>query len=126
METAMPKVLIADDSMFQRFSLTKVVKGLGYEVIEAKNGRECLDAMAAHAPDVVLLDLNMPVLTGFDVLEALQAQKSTVPVVVISADIQESSKERCLKMGARNILSKPFSDQKLGELLTGLTSASPS
>ncbi|WP_233248524.1 hypothetical protein [Desulfonatronum sp. SC1] len=46
----MPKVLIADDSMFQRFALTKAVKGLCYEIIEAKNGQECLDAMAESAP----------------------------------------------------------------------------
>jgi CheY-like chemotaxis protein len=122
----MPKVLISDDSMFQRFSLAKAVKGLGYEVIEAKNGQECLDAMVDHAPDVVLLDLNMPVLSGFEVLEALQTQESTVPVVVISADIQESSKERCRSLGARAILSKPFSDQKLTALLADLTGASPS
>ncbi|WP_028571267.1 response regulator [Desulfonatronum lacustre] len=122
----MPKVLIADDSMFQRSALTKAVKSLGHEVIEAKNGRECLDAVAEHAPDVVLLDLNMPVLNGFEVLEALQTQGSTVPVVVISADIQESSKDRCRKLGARDILSKPFPAQKLAALLTELTGASPS
>ncbi len=122
----MPKVLIADDSMFQRSTLTKAVKSLGYEVIAAKNGRECLDAVAEHAPDVVLLDLNMPVLNGFEVLEALQTQESTVPVVVISADIQESSKERCRNLGARDILSKPFPAQKLAALLTELTGASPS
>ncbi len=122
----MPKVLIADDSMFQRSALTKAVKSLGYEVIEAKNGRECLDAVAEHAPDVVLLDLNMPVLNGFEVLEALQNQESTVPVVVISADIQESSKERCRKLGAKDILSKPFPAQQLAALLTELVGASPS
>ncbi|SMP66134.1 Response regulator receiver domain-containing protein [Desulfonatronum zhilinae] len=122
----MPKVLIADDSMFQRSALTKAVKSLGHEVIEAKNGRECLDAVAEHAPDVVLLDLNMPVLNGFEVLEALQTQGSTVPVVVISADIQESSRDRCRKLGARDILSKPFPAQKLAALLTELTGASPS
>ncbi len=122
----MPKVLIADDSMFQRFALAKAVKGLGYEVIEVKNGQECLDAMAEHAPDAILLDLNMPVLNGFEVLETLWNQGTTVPVVVISADIQESSKERCLSLGARAIMSKPFSDQKLKVLLADLTGASPS
>lgn len=120
----MPKVLIADDSMFQRSALTKAVKSLGYEVIEAKNGQECLDAVTEHAPDVLLLDLNMPVLNGFEVLEALQKRESTVPVVVISADIQESSRERCRKLGARDILSKPFPAQKLTALLTELTGAS--
>lgn len=117
----MPKVIIADDSMFQRFSLIKMVKNLNFEIVEAKNGQECLDAIAEHAPDVVLLDLNMPVLSGFDVLERLHAQGASVPVIVISADIQESSKERCLQMGARAILSKPFPEQKLTEMLTQLT-----
>ncbi|TVQ95975.1 MAG: response regulator [Desulfovibrionales bacterium] len=119
----MPNVLIVDDSMFQRFALAKTVKGLGYDVIEAKNGQECLDAVARSAPDMILLDLNMPVLNGFEVLEALQSQKSTIPVVVVSADIQESSRERCLKLGARAVLGKPFQDQKLAVLLSELVGA---
>ncbi|WP_045222456.1 response regulator [Desulfonatronum thioautotrophicum] len=121
----MPKVLIADDSMFQRFALAKTVRGLGYDVIEAKNGQECLDAVAQSTPDMILLDLNMPVLNGFEVLEALQNQKATIPVVVVSADIQESSRERCLKLGARAVLGKPFQDHKLAALLSELTGTPP-
>jgi len=120
----MPKVLIADDSMFQRFALAKAVSSHGYEVVEARNGKECLETISRDTPDIVLLDLNMPVLSGFDVLETLQSQGATVPVVVISADIQESSRERCLKMGAREILGKPFPEQKLSALLTELTAGS--
>lgn len=117
----MPRVILADDSMFQRFTLSKMVKNAGFEVIEAANGQECLDALGRDLPDLVLLDLNMPVRNGFDILETLQAQGSRVPVVVISADIQESSKQRCLALGARGMLGKPVQEQPLIEMIRELT-----
>ncbi len=119
----MPKVIIADDSMFQRFTLHKLVKNAGFDVVEAKNGQECLDAVGREQPDLVLLDLNMPVRNGFDILETLQAQGSTVPVIVISADIQESSKQRCLALGAKAVLGKPVQEQPLIDMLRELTGA---
>lgn len=117
----MPKVIIADDSMFQRFTLHKIVKNAGFEVVEAKNGQECLEAVAREQPDLVLLDLNMPVRNGFDILETLQTQGSTVPVIVISADIQESSRQRCLNLGAKAVLGKPVREQPLIDMLRELT-----
>lgn len=117
----MPKVVIADDSMFQRFTLHKMVKNAGFEVIEAKNGQECLDAIDRMHPDLVLLDLNMPVRNGFDILETLRTRGATVPVVVISADIQESSRQRCLNLGAKAVLGKPVREQPLIDMLRELT-----
>lgn len=113
----MSKILVADDSMFQRFNLTKLLRNMGHEVIEAKDGQECLDAVAGQAPDLVLLDLNMPRLNGFQVLAAMQERKDSVPVVVVSADIQESSRQRCLDMGVKAVLGKPVSEQALASML---------
>lgn len=122
----MPTVMIADDSMFQRFTLGKMLKNMGYEVIEVKDGQECLDAIALQTPGALLLDLNMPVRNGFDILETLHSQKSDIPVLVVSADIQESSRQRCLELGAKAVLGKPVVEQTLARSLDELTGRSSS
>ncbi|GAB6059828.1 response regulator [Desulfonatronum parangueonense] len=122
----MPKVMVADDSMFQRFTLVKMLKNLEYEVIEAKDGQECLDSIARETPDALLLDLNMPIRNGFEVLETLQSQGADFPILVISADIQESSRQRCLDLGAKAVLSKPVLEQTLARTLAELTGPSSS
>jgi len=119
----MPTIIIADDSVFQRFSLKKIVDKLQFQVIEAKNGQECMDAVDTHNPDVILLDLNMPVLTGFDVLDQLRSKENPPAVIVVSADIQESTKQRCRDSGAAAILSKPFQERELLSLVTELTAS---
>lgn len=106
----MPTVLIADDSMFQRLMLAKIVKAQGLDVLEAKNGQECLDQIRAHAPALILLDLNMSVLSGLGVLETVQQESLPVKIIVITADIQETTRQRCLALGAAMILSKPVKE----------------
>lgn len=117
----MPTVIVADDSMFQRFTLSKMLKDMGFDIMEAKNGQECLDIIAGQAPDVILLDLNMPARNGFEILEELQSRKMNIPTIVISADIQESSKKRCLDMGAKAVLGKPVSQENLAAILNELS-----
>lgn len=120
----MPTVLIADDSMFQRLMLSKVVKSVGLGVIEAKNGREGLEHLRSSSPDVALFDLNMPELSGQEVLEIAQAENLSTAIVVITADIQDTTRARCFAAGARKILSKPAKEADvlaaLRELCPGL------
>jgi Response regulator containing CheY-like receiver domain and AraC-type DNA-binding domain len=103
----MPTALIADDSMFQRLVLSKIAKAEGFDVLEAKNGQECLDILRSQSPDIALLDINMPVLSGMEVLEAAQATGHASRIVVISADIQDTTRQRCLDHGVRAMLPKP-------------------
>lgn len=117
LEEHMPTVLIADDSMFQRLMLAKIVKAQGLDVLEAKNGQECLDLMRAHAPVLTLLDLNMAVLSGLGVLEVVQRESIPVKVIVITADIQETTRQRCLDLGAQMVLSKPVKDSDVAAAL---------
>jgi len=109
----MPFVIIADDSMFQRFNLAKLARQLGFTVIEAANGRQCLDLALEHPPDLIVLDLNMPVLGGLDVLAELKEAGLAVPVIVITADIQESTASRCLDLGAHSVIIKPFNEEQV-------------
>lgn len=116
----MPVLIVADDSMFQRFQSAKTAKEVGFEVIEAKDGAECLRLVRESRPDVLLLDLNMPDPGGVAVLEALAAEATGVRVCVVTADIQETTKARCLELGARAFLNKPVDHEVLRRILTDL------
>lgn len=116
----MLKLLIADDSMFQRFMHAKTAKELGFEVLNAKDGRECLDTAASEKPDVILLDLNMPVLSGLEVLKALKEKGVTPKILVITADIQDTTKQRCIDCGAVGFINKPVEEEVLREQLQSL------
>jgi CheY-like chemotaxis protein len=106
----MPKVLIADDSFLARQIFIKVLKGNGYEVIEAINGQDAMEKILTQCPDCLLLDLLMPEMDGFAVLKALQEEDLSIPVIVVSADIQETSRAKCHELGAVGFFNKPIKD----------------
>jgi CheY-like chemotaxis protein len=103
----MAVILIIDDSAFTRKRIRDMVKAVGHETLEAANGREGLAMTAAHAPDCILTDLLMPEMDGIEVLEALRKGGSEIPVIVLTADIQESTHARCLALGAKAVMNKP-------------------
>jgi twitching motility two-component system response regulator PilH len=116
----MARILIVDDSSFQRRLLRAMVTQLGHEVSEASCGSSGLAAVAADSPDVVLLDLLMPGLTGFEMLERLKEANSQIPRIVLTADVQDSAREQCLELGALRVLHKP---PKQGDLALALDAA---
>lgn len=116
----MPTLLIADDSMFQRFQAAKAAKEAGFEVIEAKDGNECLSQARSLQPTAVLLDLNMPDPGGLAVMEILAKELPDIRIVVVTADIQETTRTRCLELGAVDFLNKPVDPQALGQTLRAL------
>lgn len=103
----MSTILIADDSLFQRLILSKIAKSQKHDVFEAKNGLEALDMLRSQKPDMALLDLNMPEFSGLEVLDVARHEGLETDIVVITADIQETTRTRCFELGARAILSKP-------------------
>jgi len=116
----MPTLLIADDSMFQRFQAAKTASEVGFTVIEAKDGEECLTQARAHHPEVVLLDLNMPDPGGLVVMDILSKELPGIRIVVLTADIQETTRQRCLKLGAVGFLNKPVDQTALSQVLREL------
>ncbi len=74
---------------------------------EAGDGKEGLEALLTSSPDCVLLDLLMPQMSGLEVLEALQKQECKTPVIVLTADIQESIHQQCSNLGAYALINKP-------------------
>ncbi len=112
------KVLVADDSAFARRALRQVLEDRGIECIEAKDGDEALASWREHQPALVLLDLNMPRTTGYQVLEAMKAEQSSSVVVVVSADVQPKARERVTALGARAMVRKPLDKAKVDTILT--------
>ena len=104
-----PKVLIVDDEPFNLDYLEQELEELNYELITASNGREALDKIQSHPPDLVLLDLQMPVLDGFAVLAQLKADNElrNIPVIIVSAANDSRSIVKGIKQGAEDYLTKP-------------------
>lgn len=116
----MPKLLITDDSMFQRFNLAKLAKEEGFTVLEAKNGGEALEMAQAESPDALLLDLNMPDMNGIEVLEALAKRGDALRILVVTADIQDTTRARCRELGVTVFLNKPVDEAPLREELRAI------
>ena len=116
----MPVLLIADDSMFQRFQAAKTATEAGFDVIEAKDGEECLRLAREQRPRALLLDLNMPDPGGVAVLEVLSRELPDIQICVVTADIQETTRARCMELGARGFLNKPVDQAALRETLAAL------
>jgi CheY-like chemotaxis protein len=107
----MTRILIVDDSSFQRRTIRRALAQAGYQITEATDGEQALKLIANEAPDCVLTDLIMPGTDGFAVLEALRSQHNPVPVIVISADIQGTTRQKCLDMGAAGFIQKPVNEE---------------
>ena len=105
-----PKILIVDDEPFNIDYLEQELEDMGYATVSATNGREALDLVETESPDMILLDIMMPVMDGFEALERLKAEKDwrDIPVVVISATDDLSSVVKGIELGAEDYLPKPF------------------
>ena len=109
----MAKILIVDDSSFQRRTIRRALAQADHEVIEASDGAEAMQLIAHHHPDCILTDLIMPGTDGFAVLEALRDQHSHIPIIVITADIQSTTRQRCLELGAVGFIQKPVDEAEV-------------
>jgi CheY-like chemotaxis protein len=121
-EKAAMTVLLVEDEEPLRRVLRDLLEREGYKILEAGNGVQALDEIDRGAPDVVLLDLNIPQLDGFGVLSHIRnrAQTSDLPVIVLTARGDEESEVRALQMGATDFLTKPFRPRALSARLQSL------
>jgi two-component system cell cycle response regulator len=119
---ARPRILIADDSMVVRAVIGKQLGSEGFELLEAADGDQALALCRSTPPDVVLLDVEMPGRTGYDVLSAMQADDSLsgIPVIFLSGQVSAEHVATGLRLGAHDYLRKPV---ETGELLARVTAA---
>ncbi len=118
------RVLVAEDHPVNRQYMAALLENLGHEAHFCVDGQEALQAAGERRFDLVLMDLHMPVLDGVGATRAIRAlpdpQRSTVPIVALTADAFEETRERCLVAGMNDFLTKPVSPQKLGASLRRL------
>ena len=103
-------ILVADDNRLNRLKLSRSLEQQGHTVTLAEDGKQALDLLREHPFDVVLLDIMMPVMDGYEVLSQLKssAELRHIPVIVISALDELDSAVHCIEMGAEDYLAKPF------------------
>ncbi|WP_442764536.1 response regulator [Sulfurospirillum cavolei] len=115
--------LVVDDSNISRKWLIEMIpkKIAEYtQIIEAENGEEAVALFKQYAPDIVFLDITMPILDGFEALRQIRDANNEALVVMISADRQKSTKEKTLALGASAILSKPIDAEEFRSTLLKL------
>jgi CheY-like chemotaxis protein len=106
----MTKILVVEDEGHVRELLVDLLEDAGYEVVEAAAGDTALQQASLHLPDVIILDLMLPVLDGFQVLERLKSNPDTrsIPVIVATARDQKPDEMKARTAGAADYLSKPW------------------
>ena len=115
------RILIVDDEPPIRRFLRTSLSAQGYVVLEAGDGAEALDVLKRNTVDVVVLDLGLPNLHGFDVIQQMRDGKSAVPIIVLSSRTDEAGKVRALDLGADDYVTKPFGlDELLARIRTAL------
>jgi len=111
----MPKILIAEDEPDIRDLVAFTLRFAGYEVVAANNGEEAVQTASREYPDLILMDVRMPRMTGYDACRAMKAspELKDIPVVFLSAKGQDSEIQTGLEAGAEEYLLKPFAPDQL-------------
>jgi DNA-binding response OmpR family regulator len=110
-----PTILVADDEEDLRELVTYRLTRSGYRVIGAGDGQEALELAAERAPDLMVLDVMMPKLDGYELTRRVRAEEalSSIPVILLTARSQESDIDRGFEVGADDYLKKPFNPDEL-------------
>jgi CheY-like chemotaxis protein len=121
-KNAIPKILVVDDSVSIRRSIRQMLSQKDYVILEASDGREALEKIEEESPDLLLLDLEMPGMNGYDVLNVLRT-RSLLPdlkIAVLTSRSSEKHRQRARELGAHKYLTKPCSNNTLLEIVEAL------
>lgn len=113
-------ILVAEDERDIREFLAMALEVSGFHVVEARNGEEAIALAASHTPDLILLDIRMPKVTGFQACEALKSDPNTkdIPIIFLSAYANHDEIQQGLALGADEYLTKPIGPDVLTERVT--------
>lgn len=119
---AINKVLIVDDSATDRFHLTELLEGAGFQVVSLESGEACVEKAASIAPDLAIIDIIMTGLSGFQTARAMSKDPTTanIPVILCSGKLQVTDHAWAEKMGARACLQKPIKKEELQAIVQKL------
>ncbi len=113
----MTKILLVEDNEMNRDMLSRRLVRSGFEVVMAVNGQEGVDMASSEKPDVILMDMSLPVLDGWDATRQLKANGATkgIPVIALTAHAMESDREKALAAGCDDFDTKPIEMPRLLE-----------
>ena len=123
----MARILIVDDSPSQLMGIRRIVEKLGHEALTAEDGAAGVEAAKRELPDLILMDVVMPNLNGFQATRSITREPTTkhIPVVLVTTKDQDTDRVWGMRQGARAYLTKPFSEGELAEIITQHVGASP-
>jgi len=115
----MARILIVDDSPSQLMGIRRIVEGLGHEALTAEDGAAGVEAAKRELPDLILMDVVMPNLNGFQATRSITRDPSTkhIPVILVTTKDQETDKVWGMRQGARAYITKPFNEAQLSETI---------
>lgn len=118
----MATVLVVDDEPNIVLSIEFLMEQAGFEVVTAENGEQALAHINDSQPDLLLLDISLPGISGFDVLERLRSEETTakLPIIMLTAHGRDVEREKGMALGADDYITKPFSTQALVEKVKAL------
>lgn len=110
----MPTVLIVDDALFMRVAVGNMFKEWGFEVVaEASNGREAVELYKEHQPDLVTMDITMPVMSGLEAVKEIIPQFPDANIIMVTALGQQRIIVEAIEEGAKDFITKPFEPNQL-------------
>ena len=115
----MARILIVDDSPVQLLGIQRIVEKLGHETITATDGAAGVEAAKANLPDMILMDVVMPNLNGFQATRTIKREASTrdIPVVLVTTKDQDTDRLWGMRQGAMAYITKPFTEEELSEVI---------
>jgi len=116
----MARILIVDDSPSQLMGIRRIVEKLGHEALTAEDGAAGVELAKKELPDLILMDVVMPNLNGFQATRSISREASTkhIPVILVTTKDQDTDRMWGMRQGARAYLTKPFSEEELSEVIT--------
>jgi twitching motility two-component system response regulator PilH len=116
----MARILIVDDSPSQLMGIRRIVEKLGHEVLTAEDGAAGVEVAKREIPDLILMDVVMPNLNGFQATRTISREPTTkhIPIVLVTTKDQDTDRVWGMRQGARAYLTKPFSETELSDTIT--------
>jgi two-component system cell cycle response regulator DivK len=109
----MPRILLVEDNELNRDSLSRLLKRQGLDVIFAEDGEAGVEAALSQAPDLVLMDIGLPVMDGFDATRALRVKGARMPIIALTAHALQSDQDKAIAAGCDDFETKPVEFPRL-------------
>ncbi|MDI1253243.1 response regulator [Thermomonas sp.] len=124
----MARILIVDDSPSQLMGIRRIVEKLGHDALTAEDGAAGVEAAKREIPDLILMDVVMPNLNGFQATRSITREATTkhIPVILVTTKDQDTDRVWGMRQGAKAYITKPFSESELAELIAQYLTGGPS